>query len=226
MKDLEYKLNECQKNKNHMYRNELINKYMPFIIKTISNTTGEYVSNENSEELIIGMQAFNEAIDRYNPEKGSLLNLASITIKSRVKDWQKSDKYYKYHRQFEDGEEAGIYEFDNSDDEELVNEVEKFKNTLKLFNINFENLISSSPKHRRTKTEISNLSYEASKNDPITKKLYKKKKLPMAEIVLKYRTTKQKLKTYRDYIIAVIIVYKEKLSIIKNYIDIGGSEDV
>ena len=51
----------------------LIEKHMPFIIKSISDTTGRYVSCENDEEISIGLLAFNEAIERYDNDKGHFL---------------------------------------------------------------------------------------------------------------------------------------------------------
>ena len=56
--------------------NELIEKHMPFIIKSISDVTGRYVSCENDEELSVGMMGFHEAIERYDNEKGHFLSFA------------------------------------------------------------------------------------------------------------------------------------------------------
>ncbi|MEG0153440.1 MAG: RNA polymerase subunit sigma, partial [Cellulosilyticaceae bacterium] len=44
--------------------NDLIEKYMPLIIKTISGVTGRYVSVENDEEFSIGLMAFVEAVEK------------------------------------------------------------------------------------------------------------------------------------------------------------------
>ena len=54
-------------------REKLIEEYIPFIIKTISSLTNRYVESENSEEYSIGLEAFNEAIDRYEAKKGSFI---------------------------------------------------------------------------------------------------------------------------------------------------------
>ena len=42
--------------------NELIEEYIPFIIKTISKFTNRYVSIENDEEFSIGLVGFYEAV--------------------------------------------------------------------------------------------------------------------------------------------------------------------
>lgn len=68
---------------------KLIKEYLPFIIKAISETTNKYVETENSEELSIGLEAFNEAINKYNQEKGSFINFAQLVIKSRITDYMR-----------------------------------------------------------------------------------------------------------------------------------------
>ena len=52
--------------------NELIEEYIPFIIKTISKFTNRYVSIENDEEFSIGLFGFYEAIQKYNNDRGPL----------------------------------------------------------------------------------------------------------------------------------------------------------
>ena len=42
----------------------LIEKYMAFLIKTVSSFTGRYISIENDEEFEIALLAFTEAIEK------------------------------------------------------------------------------------------------------------------------------------------------------------------
>lgn len=44
-------------------KEEFINDYKLFIIKTVSNVLGYYIDDKNNEEYSVGLQAFNEAID-------------------------------------------------------------------------------------------------------------------------------------------------------------------
>ena len=47
----------------------LIEKYMAFLIKTVSGFTGRYISIENDEEFEIALLAFTEAVEKYQSEK-------------------------------------------------------------------------------------------------------------------------------------------------------------
>ena len=78
----------------------LIEKHMPFIIKSISDTTGRYVSYENDEEISVGLLAVNQAIERYDNDKGHFLSFAKLVISSRIKNYLKSENKHQ-HSSFE-----------------------------------------------------------------------------------------------------------------------------
>lgn len=222
MNDFEQKVIESKKDKNHPLRNELIDNYMPFILKNVSKTTGKYVSSENSDEFMVGLEAFNEAIDRYERSKGSFLNFAEVIISSRVKDYLKKENHYQIRNSTLEDEHIAAYEEKESENINLKEEVHIFKNLLKMFFIDIEVLVEEAPKHKKTKEEVINLGKNASKDDIIVHKLYKDKKLPMADIINKFNTTKKKLKDHRNFIIAIIIIFKEKLSSMIYFAGIGG----
>jgi len=48
-------ITKIQNEKNNILRNEIIEKYTPFIIKTASKVLGKYIEVENDEELSIVM---------------------------------------------------------------------------------------------------------------------------------------------------------------------------
>lgn len=222
MEILDKRLIESRKSKNNPSRSKLIEEYMPFIIKEISNVTGRYVSYENSLELSVGLMAFDEAIDRYDKDKGSFTNLASLVIKSRVKDFLKQNNYYEYHVPIEENEDFQEVDFG---EDELKLEVAKFNQILDKFNIDVETLVEESPTHKKTRRENIKLGRDVSEEKPIVNKLYKTRKLPMADIILRFQTTKKKLKYHRNFIISVIIVFHEKLSNIMEFMNLGGNSN-
>ena len=73
-------------------RDMMIQKYMPFIIKCVSDFTGSYVQIGDSDELSIGLMAFNEAIDRYDVQRGLFLSYAKLIITSRLKTHVEKNK--------------------------------------------------------------------------------------------------------------------------------------
>ena len=66
---------------------QLVNSHMPFIIRTLANLTGRYISIENDEVFSIGLSAFVESVERYDEERGNFLSFARLVIESRVKTY-------------------------------------------------------------------------------------------------------------------------------------------
>lgn len=219
MTDILQRVFEVKKGEDPNLRNDLIADYIPFIINNVSKTTGYYINSEDSDEFSIGLGAFNEAIDRYESDKGSFIGFASLVIRSRVKDFMR--KEWKYNQEVSLDEQ--VLDRQAIDvNEDLVAEIETFKSRLSEFNITLDDLISDGPKHEKTRYEIVELGANVSENDGICKKLYTTKKLPMAEIILRYQTTKKRLKTFRSFIIGVVVVFREKLEMIKSYMHFRG----
>ena len=64
---------------------QLINQHMAFLIRTVSNFTGKYVSIENDDEFSIALIAFTEAVKKYDEDRGNFLGFAKLVIESRLK---------------------------------------------------------------------------------------------------------------------------------------------
>lgn len=64
----------------------LIQHHKAFLIRTISNFTGKYVSIENDEAYSIGLAAFAEAVERYEETRGSFLSFSRLVIESRLRN--------------------------------------------------------------------------------------------------------------------------------------------
>ena len=219
MEELLQKVSEFQTEKDVNIRNDFILQYKPFIVNSVSKRTGMYVRSEDSDEFSVGLEAFNEAIDKYQQEKGSFIAFAGLVIRSRVTDYLRKET--KYHGVVESNEEI-VLKANVRVDEDLVAEVMSFKNALLDFGITMEVLVNEAPKHRKTKREVIALGKNISENEELLNKLYKTKKLPMVAVMQAYETTKKRLKTYRNYIICVVIIFKEKLNIMKTYLTVRG----
>ena len=66
---------------------QLINQHMAFLIRTVSNFTGKYVSIENDDEFSIALIAFTEAVKKYDEDRGNFLGFAKLVIESRLKTY-------------------------------------------------------------------------------------------------------------------------------------------
>lgn len=212
-------------------RNYMIESYKPFIIKQVSLAIGRYLTSEHEDALMIGMAAFNDAIDKYDSEKGSFVNFASLMIKSRVIDYLRKEQRHYAHEILEDQTSATFTQSENMQiqdvtiKDEIVEEIHLFKQELALYDIQMEMLVNSAPTHSKTRYEMIILSKKISTNELIMRMITLKRHLPMQEITLTYGTTKKVLKTHRNFIIACIIVFTKPFNTMMSYLKIRGENN-
>lgn len=225
---IELKLGRMKLDAASLERNQLIEMYRPFIAKQVSLAIGRYLRSEHEDAFMIGMEAFNEAIDKYNPDKGSFVNFASQVIKSRVIDYLRREKRYVSH---EIPEEPSHYVFtqsvspstiDESEYDDVKAEIERFKHELMYYGITIPSLVQSAPKHTKTRSDMIHLGQRITTNEAIMTTIKSKRHLPMLEITLKFGTTKKVLKSHRDFILACVIIFSEKLTTLMSYLNLRG----
>ncbi len=215
-------------------REALIQEYIPFIIKTISSVTNRYVESENSEEYSIGLEAFNEAIDKFEKSKGSFISFAELVIKSRIYDYLRKMKKYSTTTpmsQFKQEEQEQIKhrfkEKDFTEDMILKEEIKTLEKNLKGFNITFEDLVKDAPKHKDTRQNALRIASYIAKDTELKNELIRKKNLPASKLIENLKITSKVLKGSRKFIIATVLILDEDLDLLKNYIkvDEGGGVD-
>jgi RNA polymerase sigma factor len=202
--------------------NELIEKHMPFIIKSISEVTGRYVSCENDEELSVGLLGFHEAIERYDNEKGHFLSFAKLVIGSRIKNYLKGENKHQ-HSSLEELLDKGLeikdeYLEQEEDNSLLVDQINRLKSEISSFGFTLEELAEEAPKQQATRKNAISLSEEISKEEEFTSFMYEKKRLPIKRIVLRFTVTEKVIKRSKKFIISVVIIIDKNLSALKNWI--------
>ena len=203
--------------------NELIEEYIPFIIKTISKFTNRYVSIENDEEFSIGLVGFYEAIQKYNNDKGPFLPFAQLVITSRLKNYYNKENKHNLHISMDSMEEEGINikeKLSNpiEDKSELVDEMDELKREINIFGFSLEDLVDEAPKHVDTRANALDLSEKVSKDKPLVDFMYTKMRLPIKQISLKYRVTEKVIKGSKKFIITGIIIFYRNFRNLKLWI--------
>ncbi len=217
-KALEKILVEIKENGSKNQREEMIGDYIPFIIKTVSRFTGRYIQPENSDEYAVALEAFNEAIDRYDQEKGKFISYASLVITSRLKDHARS---LKGKETVELGEHEQIQ--DSKDFERamiLKNEIKLLKSKLSRFGISFEKLEDSMPVHVATREKAIDVARLIAEHHEIYERLNITHRLPRKMIQNHLMVSDKQLKRSRIYIIAVAVVFSEDLGTIREIIQL------
>ena len=203
--------------------NEIIEEYIPFIIKTISKFTNRYVSIENDEEFSIGLVVFYEAVQKYNNDKGPFLPFAQLVITSRLKNYYNKENKYNLHISMDSMEEEGINikeKLSNpiEDKSELVDEMDELKREINIFGFSLEDLVDEAPKHVDTRANALDLSEKVSKDKPLVDFMYTKMRLPIKQISLKYRVTQKVIKGSKKFIITGIIIFYRNFRNLKLWI--------
>jgi len=224
--ELELKLAHMKMDASSHDRDQMIEKYRPFIVKQVSLALGRYLSSDQEDAFIIGMEAFNESIDKYDADKGSFVNFASIVIRSRILDHLRREQRYMAHEILEEPSHQVFTQSvspspeDESGFDAVKEEIERFKIELETYDIKIPSLIQSAPRHTKTRREMIHLSHLIATDDLMMTTIKTKRHLPMLEITLKYGTTKKVLKTHRDFILACTIIFSEKLTTMMSYLQI------
>ncbi len=194
-------------------RNKLIEDYIPFVIRTVSKQLNRYIETENCDEFSIGLIAFNEAIEKYNSDKGVFLKFAELVISNRIKDNLRKRHQVLSEVSFEDCSENVLKHLEftsfksNEDSSSLREEIKQYERELFRFKITLEDLVEDTPKHKDTRVNAMVLSERISEDKPLVEEIYSKRRLPISKIALKFKSTVKIIKRSRKYIISIVVIF-------------------
>ena len=207
-------------------RDVLIEYYYSYILAIVSRMIGKPA--QSSDEFSIGLQAFQEAIDRFDETRNvSFLNFAGIVINRRIIDYiRKTNRNYAEYpfSYFEANDNESFiekYAFRQprifTEKLEIQEELIQFKQDLSAFGITFEDLVRLAPKHLDTKLLCISVAKKLTESAELSDKLMTGKKLPIAEILAVFRLHRKTIENHRKYIIALFLILRSDMEIIKGY---------
>jgi RNA polymerase sigma factor len=217
--------------------NELIEAYKPFIAKTVSSVCRRYIY-ETDDEFSIGLIAFNEAIDKYSPKRGSsLLSFSEVVIKRRVIDYIRKQTKNQHisidiTNELQEDESPGaaivnelsLEEFDKKNDEQLrKEEILQFQNLLVSFGLSFSDLVENSPKHADARLNAILTAKTLVEHDELKTILLEKKRLPINQLVELVNVSRKTIERNRKYIIAIALILTNDYVYLKDYLKGVGS---
>ncbi len=211
-------------------REKLISDYIPFILSCAQKVTGRYIDISNDEEYSVALEAFSEAIEHYDIDKGAFLSYSNQVIRSRLYDHYRKTKRYKQAEVFDDmTEEDGpiisldekvssekyIQQVQNND---LVLEIKMLNEELQKWDISFNELSDISPKHKSTRKMCIQIGEYIRKDSDLYHKFISNKQLPAKIIEENFKIPIKKFERFRKYIIAVVIIKSGGFEQISTYI--------
>jgi RNA polymerase sigma factor len=212
--------------------NETITSYKPFIAKTVSSVCKRYI-HESDDEFSIGLIAFNEAIEKYMPERGrSLLSFAEVLIKRRVIDYiRKQTKSqhisYDFDGTVNDEESPGtaivnelsFEEYKKKKEEDIrKDEIVHFSELLRTFELSFSDLVENSPKHADARKNAILIARILVEHTDLRNLLLEKKRLPIKQLEEMVDVSRKTIERNRKYIIAISLILLGDYMYLKDYI--------
>jgi RNA polymerase sigma factor len=210
-------------------KDHLIREYMPFIIKVTYERTGRPVEAGVDDEVSIAMSGFEEAIDRFDIEKGKFLTFARSVITFRLTDYFRKEHrgpeviHVDFTRRESEVERADANQaVENYRKLESIEsrqeEISRFKEQLLDWDLSLEDMVKHSPGQKRTRQRYLSIAETIVKFDDIYESFIKNRRLPVKKIQEKILLPRKKIETGRIYIIGLVIILKGDYSMIKQYI--------
>ncbi len=226
---IENKVDKIQKG-DEILREILIQEYVPFIVKTVSQKLGRYVSIENNEEFSVGLSAFNEAINSFDIKKGNkFLIYSKKVINSRLIDYYRSNKKNRDIKvypftYFEDEKFNALekrYMMDNAGELEKIetaDEISYFKLRLREYGINFDDLVLYSPRHKDSIRQCVKIARMITDDDRLYDMMTKRKAIPLNELMKITDVHRRTVERNRKFIITTCLIIKSDLDVLKAYV--------
>lgn len=214
------------KNGDEFLRAEFIKDNILYIIKLISNILGIYIDDKNSEEFSIGLSAFNEAIDGYNPDRNDdFFRYSNMVIKHRIIDYLRKNKKHNNVMPFshiegspEFSSDIFISKHNQFEKIEIREELESFEMKMMEFEISLSSLVEDSPKHQDSRLLSIKIARIIAQNDDLYSKMIRKKCIPLSDVLNQIKVNKKTIVRNRKFIIAVCLILRSDLEDLKSFI--------
>lgn len=205
--------------------NNLYNEIMPFCLRVCGVTCGRYI-NSSDEEASIARLALLEALERYQPERGSFLEFLARVIRTRLIDFQRREKRHKLSATNLD--ELAKRASNQDDVEQIIEglarqqEIERFKQYLQEYGISFNDLLAGGPRAKKTREEANRIAGLLAADQEMSRVLVEKKVLPQKMLIERCGANRKLVDRYRKYIVAHAIISVYKLSVLADFIAPAG----
>ncbi len=210
-------------------RGDIIFEYKNYILSCAAKSIGKHVS-EMDDAHSIAMIAFNEAISKYDPSKGSFLNFTKIVIRNRMVDYQRKELVHANTIPFshltqvdKDGNEKELQiEAQKTTDYDVEFELEALKSELSKYNISIFDLPKVTPKSKKTKSSCFAVIKYIVDNPVMKNEVLIKGLIPVKNISDFLGINRKVIENHRKYILTAVIILAGDYEIISDYIKVGG----
>lgn len=214
-------------------RENLIRQYTPLVLRVGSQVSGHYMQIGRDEEVSVGLVALNEAIDRFDAERGaSFATFAEMVIKRRLIDFYRRQKgrgeIPLSELEAEDREGNPLLSVEQREAmdryslereaEDRKHEILRYAKRLSDFGICFSELVEICPKHEDARERALEAARLVARNPVLAQHLQGKRELPLKYLEQQVGVSRKTLERQRKYIIAAALILLEDFYHLKQYI--------
>ncbi len=217
-------------------REQLISKYRPFVLSCVSKVAGRYVTLSD-DEASVGLIGFNEAIDSYEPTRGSSFVLfAETVIRRRLIDHFRRQSrrvgetpFSSLKTETQDGliqpvedtqSRRSIDEYYiRQQEEERREEILRYSRQLNKYGIQFSELVRICPKHEDARLNAIAAARVVAGVPELAAHLKQRKELPITQMEERVSVSRKTLERQRKYIIAIAVILMEEYDHLREYVN-------
>lgn len=220
-------------------REDLIAEFRPFIARAASKFCGRGLDWNKDDELSIGLIAFNEAIDRFDEQRGvPFPAFARLLIKSRLMDYVRKQSRHTAASggslDDTEGRDLSSLELsrawdvyiDQESAREREEEIAEYKKVIGQLGITFDDLVRCSPKHRDARATLLRVARVLAGDELLFAQLMSTGKVPVLALTRKAEVNIKIIERGRKYIIATSIIWRycEEFLYLCSFIRLPGKE--
>ena len=208
-----------------------------FILHTAQKTVGRRITRSD-DEWSIALSAFWEAVQHYDPQKGSIQSYASVVIRHRLIDEARNRKKREQELSVEPAAFTGEAEevsigvqravernlIQEAPDTTLADEIEELAELLRRYHIDFFDLPKCCPKARKTRSVCLKAARFVCRIAELLARLRKTLKLPSSEMETGVPISRKLLEQFRKYIITTIEIEAGDFPGLQGYFVREGAE--
>ncbi len=221
----------------HSFENEKKNLFLTEERDHILHLTARILKKtvtDSDDEFSIALMAVSEALDSYNGDKGAFWNYAALVIRSRILDEYRKKARHSSELLLDPVSFGGELRDEDEDaaisvrielnrktavyiDNPLKDELDALEKELKEYDIDLFELPKVSPKSGKTKRDCAELIKAFFLPPPLMELLKKTGKLPVAELLKRYRASRKLIDRHRKFILASILIKAGDYSKIESF---------
>lgn len=215
-------------------REAFLSDELPHILALLRRVTGKSLT-QSDDEWSIALMAVSEALDSYDPDKGSFWGYAALVMKSRLTDHYRRSASGNpaellldpadFSGEISDEADTGILlqreiseKTSTQTDDTLRNEIEALTEELNGFSIDFFDLAEVSPKSRKTRESCADILAAFFLPPPLTELLRHTGKWPVKELLQRKKLSRKQMDNHRKYLIAAALIMSGDYPGLREYI--------